>query len=199
MSHHDSLSTPFTSFRTCHPNLSLEDALRVVFADFAFLGTGLRRVVVDAIFGHFLRDMHFGISSQAGHVGHQGDAKPVAIACEWDDEWSGAVQGGRLEADLGYTWLDFKCNADDHSGIFFRANGRYDFAEHTVGTLTLSRTFSDAVQFLQVDPSQIGQVVIGSGLNGALVSPSVYKEDRVSGSLDQGGQTYTLSFTPFSY
>ncbi len=105
----------------------------------------------------------------------------------------------RLEADLGYTWLDFKGGAEDHSGIFLRANGRYDFAEHTVGTLTVSRMFSDAVQFLQVDPSQIGQVVIGSGLNGALVSPSVYKEDRVSGSIEQGGQTYTLSLTPFWY
>ena len=105
----------------------------------------------------------------------------------------------RLEADLGYTWLDFKGNAEDHSGIFLRASGRYDFAEHTIGTLTVSRTFSDAVQFLQVDPSQVGQVVIGSGLNGALVSPSVYKEDRVAGSIEQGGQTYTLSFSPFWY
>jgi hypothetical protein len=105
----------------------------------------------------------------------------------------------RLEADVGYTWLDFQGGAESHSGLLLRGSGRYDFEEHTSGTLTLSRQFSDAVQFLQVDPSQIGQVVIGSGLTGALVSPSVYKEDRVAGSIDQGGETYSINFTPFWY
>lgn len=150
-------------------------------------------------------DLLTSADTLTGNLGFQSvryDNVPDTNDYDRTDAYGSYVRTGphsRLEADLGYTWLDFKGNAEDHSGIFLRATGRYDFAEHTSGTLSVSRTFSDAVQFLQVDPSQVGLVVIGSGLNGALVSPSVYQEDRVSGSIEQGGQTYSISFTPFWY
>ncbi len=140
-----------------------------------------------------------------GNLGFQSvryDNVPDTNNYDRADAYGSYVRTGphsRIEADFGYTWLDFKGNAEDHSGLLLRASGRYDFAEHTSATLTIGRQFSDAVQFLQVDPAQIGEVVIGSGLTDALVSPGVYTEDRVSGSLEQHGDTFTLSVSPFWY
>lgn len=152
-----------------------------------------------------LIDLLGSADTLTGNLGFQSvryDNTPDTNDYDRTDAYGSYVRTGphsRLEADLGYTWLNFGGNAEDHSGIFLRATGRYDFSESTSGTLALSRTFSDAVQFLQVDPSQVGQVVIGSGLNGALVSPSVYQEDRIAGSIDQTGETYTISFAPYWY
>ncbi|HEX5123970.1 MAG TPA: hypothetical protein VFV97_12050 [Rhodanobacteraceae bacterium] len=152
-----------------------------------------------------LIDLMTSADTLTGNLGFQSvryDNVPDTNNYDRTDAYGSYVRTGphsRMEADLGYTWLDFKGGAEDHSGIFLRATGRYDFAERTSGTLQFSRTFSDAVQFLQVDPSLVGQVVVGSGLNGALVSPAVYQEDRIAGSIDQSGQTYTLSFAPYWY
>ena len=106
---------------------------------------------------------------------------------------------GRLQIDAGYTWLDFKGGAESHSGALLRAIGRYDFDNRLSTTLNVTHQLSDAIDILQVDPTQVNMVVIGSGLSGALISPSVYREDRVSLSGDYRAETNSFHLAPFWY
>jgi hypothetical protein len=107
---------------------------------------------------------------------------------------------GQLQLDAGYSWLNFKGNnVDNHSGVLLRAIGRYEFNQSTLMTFTVSDRLSDAVDLLAVDPTQIGQIVIGSGLTNALISPSVYEEDRIDFALEHNAETYSFRFAPFWY
>lgn len=151
---------------------------------------------------HLLREL-----SQTDAVGVSlGDARTrydeqVSRAFDYDrrDAYASFQHLGQsftVQAAAGYSWLDMQ-RASDRSGALVRATMRWVPSTQTSAGLTLAREFSDASQDLVIEPSQIGNVGIGSGLNGAVVSPQIYVEKRATFDVAHNEERYRFSFAPF--
>jgi hypothetical protein len=103
-----------------------------------------------------------------------------------------------LKFDLaaGYSWLNFLHQSDD-SGLLLRANAAWTPSATTTLGINASREFSDASQDLIVDPSQLGNLGVGSGRNGAVVSPQVYVSEQVGFDFAHTQGDFRFDVAPF--
>ena len=99
-------------------------------------------------------------------------------------------------AALGYSWVDLN-RLGKHTGPLFRANATWTPSTHTSIGVTLQREFSDASQDLIVDPSRIGNTGIGTGLNGAVITPQVYVEKYVGLNFSHAEERFRVGVAPF--
>lgn len=101
-----------------------------------------------------------------------------------------------LDAAVGYSWLDMR-HADSRSGSLLRGSLRWNPTPATSLGVSIDREYSDAAQDLVFTPAQLGNVGIGSGINGAVIAPQVYVENRVGFDINHREDTFRVGFTPF--
>ncbi len=102
----------------------------------------------------------------------------------------------RFEAAAGYSWLDLR-DSDSRNGALLRGSLRWDPTTRTSLGATVSREYSDAAQDLVFTPGQIGNVGIGSGINGTVVAPQVYVEHRVGFDVAHREDRWRVGVAPF--
>lgn len=103
-----------------------------------------------------------------------------------------------LQGTLGYSRLNFRDGVANHSGPLVQAAVSYTPNPTNALTLGVADMYSDAAAELSLDPSQIGQqVVVGSGLNGVVISPSVYRQRSLRLSFAHRADRYRYSVTPY--
>lgn len=102
----------------------------------------------------------------------------------------------KFDLAVGYSWLNFLHESDD-SGLLLRGTATWAPSAATSLALNASRQFSDASQDLIVDPSQLGNLGVGSSRNGAVVSPQVYVEEQVGFDLTHAQGDFRFNVAPF--
>lgn len=101
-----------------------------------------------------------------------------------------------IETAVGYSWLDLR-GADSRSSSLLR--GSLHWTPNTTTTLgvNINHEYSDAAQDLVFTPGQIDNVGVGSGLNGAVIAPQVYLEDRIGFDVSHHVDSFRIGFAPF--
>lgn len=102
----------------------------------------------------------------------------------------------KFDVAAGYSWLNFLHESDD-SGPLLRGTATWAPSAATSLAINASREFSDASQDLIVDPSQLGNLGVGSGRNGAVVSPQVYVQEQVGFDLLHSQGDFRFDVAPF--
>jgi hypothetical protein len=102
----------------------------------------------------------------------------------------------KFDVAAGYSWLNFLHESDD-SGPLIRGTATWAPSAATSLALNASREFSDASQDLIVDPSQLGNLGVGSGRNGAVVSPQVYVQEQIGFDLTHSHENFRFDVAPF--
>lgn len=102
----------------------------------------------------------------------------------------------KFDVAAGYSWLNFLHQSDD-SGLLLRGTATWSPSATTSLALNASREFSDVSQDLIVDPGQLGNLGVGSGRNGAVVSPQVYVQEQVGFDLMHTKDDFRFEVAPF--
>lgn len=102
----------------------------------------------------------------------------------------------KFDVAAGYSWLNF-LHTNDDSGPLLRGTATWAPSAATSMAFHVSREFSDASQDLIVDPSQLGNLGVGSGRNGAVVSPQVYVQKQVGFDLMHSHDEFRFDVAPF--
>lgn len=100
-----------------------------------------------------------------------------------------------LVAALGYSHLDLRNRT--RTGPMLSATAQWTPTTQTSLGITLQRQFSDATQDLMIDPARIGNVGIGSGLNGAVITPEIYVEKYLGIDFSHRGERFRIGVSPF--
>jgi hypothetical protein len=101
-----------------------------------------------------------------------------------------------VEGAVGYSWLDLR-SADSRSGSLLRGSLLWNPSAATSLGVTLSHQYSDAALDLVFTPAQLSNTGVGSGINGAVIAPQVYVENRVGFDINYQQETFRLGFAPF--
>ena len=101
-----------------------------------------------------------------------------------------------LEAAVGYSWLNMR-HGDSRSGSLLRGSLHWNPSAATSLGVNVDREYSDAAQDLVFTPAQLGNVGIGSGINGAVIAPQVYVENRIGFDINHRQDTFQLGIAPF--
>lgn len=101
-----------------------------------------------------------------------------------------------LEGAVGYSWLDLR-SASSRSGSLLRGIAHWNPSPATSLGVTLSHQYSDTALDLVFTPGQLGNTGIGSGINGAVITPQVYVENRVGLDLNYHQDRFRVGFAPF--
>src|SRR5262249_31779194 len=96
----------------------------------------------------------------------------------------------------GYSWINF-LHQSDQSGVLIRGVATWVPSATTSLAINASRQFTDASQDLIVDPSQLGNLGVGSGRNGAVISPQVYIEEQVGLDFTHTHDNIKFEIAPF--
>lgn len=96
----------------------------------------------------------------------------------------------------GYSWLDFR-QLDDDSGALLRAAATWTPSATTTLGLAATREFTDSGEDLIIDPTQIGNLGVGTGHNGAVVSPQVFVLEELTASFAHTQGTVHFEAAPF--
>jgi hypothetical protein len=101
-----------------------------------------------------------------------------------------------LDLAAGYSWLDIR-SGDGPSGSLLRGSLRWNLSPATSLGVSAAHEYADASQDLVATPDQLGHVGIGSGLGSTVLTPQVYREDRVGLDFSHVETTYRVGFSPF--
>lgn len=105
-----------------------------------------------------------------------------------------------LEGNLGYSRIDFKRGSGVHDGVLADATLTWHPSATDALSLHLADSLADAASELAIDPSRIGQpgqLGIGSGLNGVVISPDVYRARELRFGYGRTTARYRFSIAPF--
>jgi hypothetical protein len=102
----------------------------------------------------------------------------------------------KLQAAAGYSWVDLR-GPDNRSGALLSFGLRWMPSSATDLGISAARQFADASQDLVIDPASIGNLGVGSGRNGAVISPQLYVEKRIGLDFNHREERYTFSVAPF--
>ena len=101
-----------------------------------------------------------------------------------------------FNAAVGYSFLDIR-NLDSRSGSLLRAGLHWNPSPATTLGVNLDHEYSDAAQDLVFTPNQLANVGIGSGINGAVVTPQVYVGTRASLDFSHHEDRFRVAIAPF--
>ncbi|MGN6517906.1 MAG: hypothetical protein ACTHK2_00595 [Dokdonella sp.] len=102
----------------------------------------------------------------------------------------------KLDAAAGYSWVDLR-GPDDRSGTLLSLGLRWMPSPATDLGVSAARQFADASQDLVIDPASIGNLGVGSGRNGAVISPQLYVEKRIGLDFNHREESYNFNVAPF--
>ncbi|HEY6939990.1 surface lipoprotein assembly modifier [Dokdonella sp.] len=102
----------------------------------------------------------------------------------------------KLDAAAGYSWVDLR-GPDSRSGALLSLGLRWMPSPATDLGVNAARQFADASQDLVVDPLSIGNLGVGSGRNGAVISPQLYVEKRIGLDFNHRADRYAFNVAPF--
>ena len=131
------------------------------------------------------------------------DLDPDRTNYDRADVYAGYTHKGAqfdLQGNLGYSRLDFRRGSGVHSGVLADATATWTPNANDSLALHVSDSLADAASELSLDPNLIGlpgQLGIGSGVNGVVVSPDVYRERELRLSYGRRAARYRFSVAPF--
>jgi hypothetical protein len=102
----------------------------------------------------------------------------------------------KLNAAAGYSWVDLR-GPENKTGALLSVGARWMPSPATDLGVNLTRQFADASQDLIIDPAEIGNLGVGSGRNGAVISPQLYIEKIAEVDFNHREARYTVSVAPF--
>jgi hypothetical protein len=102
----------------------------------------------------------------------------------------------KVNLAAGYSWLNFRQGSDD-SGPLLRAGVTWTPTTLTTLGVHATREFADATTNLMIDPTQIGNLGVGSGNNGTVVSPQVYVLKELAGTFQRKQDNVYFEVAPF--
>ncbi|MBX3700707.1 MAG: outer membrane beta-barrel protein [Dokdonella sp.] len=107
-----------------------------------------------------------------------------------------ATDAIKLESVAGYSWLDLRA-AGQHNGSLLKLALRWMPSPATDLGVSAVRQIADASQDLIVDPTALGDLGIGSGRNGAVISPQLYVEKRIDLDFNHREARWSIALAPF--
>lgn len=129
------------------------------------------------------------------------DVAPKRFDYDRGDAYVGYSRSGgslELQGNLGYSRLNFRDGGSSHGGLLAAATVTYSPNPANTFALSAGDTYSDAAAELSLDPSQIGQQgIVGSGLNGVVVAPDVYRERSLRLSFGHRSERFHFTVAPF--
>ncbi|MCK9538946.1 hypothetical protein [Dokdonella sp.] len=105
-----------------------------------------------------------------------------------------------LVGNLGYSRIDFTRGSGVHDGVLANATLTWNPSATDALSIHVADSLVDAASELAIDPSRIGQpgeLGIGSGLNGVVISPDVYRARELRLGYGRSTARYRLSVAPF--
>ncbi len=102
----------------------------------------------------------------------------------------------KLDASAGYSWLDAR-GSGHHNGTLLSLALRWMPSAATDLGATATRQVADASQDLILDPAAIDDLGIGSGQNGAVISPHLYLEKRLDVDFNHRQERWNVTLAPF--
>jgi hypothetical protein len=102
----------------------------------------------------------------------------------------------KIDAAGGYSWVDLR-GSGNTSGLLLSVGARWMPSASTDLGINAARQFADASQDLIVDPAALGNLGVGSGRNGAVISPQLYVEKRIGLDFNHREDRFTVNVAPF--
>ena len=128
------------------------------------------------------------------------DHAPTTFDYDRSDVYAGyRAVGAHSELNLqaGYTWLSFRSGGGSDSDVRLLGRLRYNLGPHSSIGAEAGRSFSDTAEDLIIDPTQVGHVVIGTGLDNLQVTPDVYVQTRGAFDYTYTADRHRFSVAPF--